>query len=389
MSTATENFDPYRDWLGIEPWELPADHYRLLGLARFEADPVRIAAAADERMMRMRAVQAGPRGAYSHKLLNELATAKLCLLSPPAKAQYDLALHARLMGQHPPAPAVAYVPGPGLVYMPAPMAVPMYPVAGGVPTPTLSPPLAAPPVSPPVPHPPQAGKPAEPALQLDLDHEPEPDELPERRSLLGFVLGTLLVIALVAGVTWGVGMYLAPGDEPEEGEIVTGEGTAPVGEETKPPEEDPADKAVLVMQEGSERISFTPGTAVVTGNLKVKPTGIDTVMEGFTAPADVAIWKFKVLKPGFFKLELDYAATEGVEGASLQLELEDKPLRKCDLHSTGGRETFAVDDSTVVLDVSGTHTLRVYPSGELPPGALVLRSIRLTPLRKGRDAEKK
>ena len=31
-------FDPYHRWLGIRPEEQPADHYRLLGLARFEDD---------------------------------------------------------------------------------------------------------------------------------------------------------------------------------------------------------------------------------------------------------------------------------------------------------------------------------------------------------------
>ena len=47
MSTAAPPFDPYREWLGIEPHEQPADFYRLIGIARFEADLGRIAAAAD------------------------------------------------------------------------------------------------------------------------------------------------------------------------------------------------------------------------------------------------------------------------------------------------------------------------------------------------------
>mgnify|MGYP001446848472 CR=1 FL=1 len=32
------DFDPYHKWLGIPPHDQPADHYRLLGIERFEND---------------------------------------------------------------------------------------------------------------------------------------------------------------------------------------------------------------------------------------------------------------------------------------------------------------------------------------------------------------
>jgi hypothetical protein len=43
-------FDPYYRWLGIRPEEQPADHYRLLGLARFEDDVEVIRDAAERQM---------------------------------------------------------------------------------------------------------------------------------------------------------------------------------------------------------------------------------------------------------------------------------------------------------------------------------------------------
>ena len=43
-----DNFDPYHVLLGIAP-ERPMTLYRLLGVQRFESDPVVIAAAADQR----------------------------------------------------------------------------------------------------------------------------------------------------------------------------------------------------------------------------------------------------------------------------------------------------------------------------------------------------
>src|SRR6266481_1767698 len=90
------SFDPYREWLAIEPREQPADHYRLLGLARFESDVGRIAAAADERMALVRSFQTGPRGASTPRLLNEMAAARVCLLNVQSKAAYDAALATRL-----------------------------------------------------------------------------------------------------------------------------------------------------------------------------------------------------------------------------------------------------------------------------------------------------
>ena len=52
-----ETFDPYHKWLGIPPGEQPADHYRLLAIARFESDPDVIETAADQRMALLRTLQ--------------------------------------------------------------------------------------------------------------------------------------------------------------------------------------------------------------------------------------------------------------------------------------------------------------------------------------------
>jgi hypothetical protein len=93
------DFDPYQQWLGIQPHERPADHYRLLGLSRFEANPIVIQSAADQRMALVRVYQVGTRASYTQRLLNELAAAKLCLLNPYSKAEYDSSLSATTMAE--------------------------------------------------------------------------------------------------------------------------------------------------------------------------------------------------------------------------------------------------------------------------------------------------
>ena len=94
MSQSGEPFDPYYQWLGIPPEEQPPNHYRLLGIRLFEENSEVIQNAADRQMVHLRTFQNGPRAAQSQKLLNEVAAAKLCLLSPDKKAAYDAHLRS-------------------------------------------------------------------------------------------------------------------------------------------------------------------------------------------------------------------------------------------------------------------------------------------------------
>ncbi len=96
MNGPGEAFDPYHKWLGIAPQQQPPHYYRLLGIDLFEEDPDVIAAAADRQMAHVRNYQSGQHAEASHRLLNELATARVCLLTPEKKRAYDAALRARL-----------------------------------------------------------------------------------------------------------------------------------------------------------------------------------------------------------------------------------------------------------------------------------------------------
>ncbi len=124
-----DTFDPYYKWLAIPPDEQPPNHYRLLGVQRFEADTDVIATAADQRMAHLRTFQTGKHGADSQRLLNEISAARVCLLNPARKVAYDQQLRANLT---PPAPAGPAAP----------------PLASGGPygSPAATAPLAAPPV---------------------------------------------------------------------------------------------------------------------------------------------------------------------------------------------------------------------------------------------------
>ncbi len=91
-----DSFNGYHVWLGIPPSEQPPNHYRLLGITIFETDLDVIDHAADRQMAHVRTFQSGRHGGLSQQILNELAAARVCLLHPERKAEYDESLRAKL-----------------------------------------------------------------------------------------------------------------------------------------------------------------------------------------------------------------------------------------------------------------------------------------------------
>ena len=95
------SFDPLHVWLGIAPEEQPADHYRLLGLRRFEDNDDVIQSATDRQVAHIRQFQRGTHASEAAKLLNRISQARTCLLTPGQKAQYDRQLRLSTGGSRP------------------------------------------------------------------------------------------------------------------------------------------------------------------------------------------------------------------------------------------------------------------------------------------------
>jgi hypothetical protein len=123
----SEEFDPYRKWLGIAPHEQPPHHYRLLGIAPFEDDPDVIQNAADRQMAHIRTFQGGRQREHSQRILNELSAAKIVLLDRKRKAAYDDELHRTLFADPEPQPELPPPPGPSLPAPPPPAVMPPVP----------------------------------------------------------------------------------------------------------------------------------------------------------------------------------------------------------------------------------------------------------------------
>jgi hypothetical protein len=359
MSTAAPPFDPYREWLGIQPHEQPADFYRLLGVARFEMDMARLATAADQRMALVRSFQTGPRGMYTQRLLNELSTARIALLSPASKSLYDSALAQHLAARIGPSASSVPVTGGASILT--------FGVGQSVP--------AAPPVLPPAP------PPASPRLSLQIE-SPVDDQPPELikpqawwRPLVTLIGVPLIVLAAV--LAWGLA-------RPYFGRQTTGDAesteTTDEGSRGTPPApvKPPPPKKIVLSQEGSGEVVFSPATATLSGAVELQVKGTQEVLANWTTASDSAQWHFKLVKPGFFHAEVVYATVPEAAGASLELVVGERTTA-IDLRSSGGLDQFITDAETLVVPTSGEQMLTVRPVRQPSGPWLVLRSVRLIP----------
>ncbi|MEI8376428.1 MAG: SUMF1/EgtB/PvdO family nonheme iron enzyme [Planctomycetota bacterium] len=106
------DLDPYHQWLAIPLKDQPPNHYRILGVELFESNTDVIAHAADKQMSHIRSFQTGKHSNLSQKLLNEIATAKICLLNPEKKDVYDQKLRQQAAPVAPAAHAPPVAPSP-------------------------------------------------------------------------------------------------------------------------------------------------------------------------------------------------------------------------------------------------------------------------------------
>lgn len=127
-------FNPYQQWLGIPDAASTPNHYRLLGLRLFEDTPSAISTAVTRAGGVLCAQLSGPYAHEARRLLQEIETARTCLLSPRAKAEYDAALRLQLTAT-PPKPVADYTAAESIDPLLPPTASSWRRAAGSVPTP--------------------------------------------------------------------------------------------------------------------------------------------------------------------------------------------------------------------------------------------------------------
>lgn len=96
MSVASSDFDAYYVLLGIPPKDQPPNYYRLLGLEQFESDDEIISMAAERQMGYLMPHESGDHVDEVARLASEVSRARLCLLDPSKKKDYDESLAAEI-----------------------------------------------------------------------------------------------------------------------------------------------------------------------------------------------------------------------------------------------------------------------------------------------------
>lgn len=354
MQQSPEIVAAYKDWLGIEAYELPPDHYRLLGVMRFEADTAKIIAAAELRMKELRSFQMGPRAALSQQLLNEVAAARNCLTSPAQKGPYDAwlqhALRTQLQGylqqggQLPPAAAAALgLPGE-----------------------------QPPPLPPPLPSS-SAGQPAA--------DEALPEEVDGKSSLWKklAIAGAAAAILLIATVTVYVGRRMRkPVAKPvmPPVEVVHESEANP----TDKPSEEKSTSGTVIVQGVNGHLELLPKDAVLAGGVSIKGEGSEQTLVGWNSAEGSATWNLKLIRPSFFKVDCIYTATEAAAERTLEIYLDDAPPARVNLKPTGNDVKARTDTGLILIKKGGPHVLTIRVREPAESGDwMLLRELRLYP----------
>ncbi len=88
----SEQLDVYREWLGIKETARPLDYYQIMRLKQFEDNVPKIREHYRKMNAHVRKFATGDYARQSQELLNELATAMLCLTDAQRKREYDASL---------------------------------------------------------------------------------------------------------------------------------------------------------------------------------------------------------------------------------------------------------------------------------------------------------
>lgn len=367
-------FDPYQTWLGVTPEQWPLDHYKLLGLQRFEPNPAAIDYAANQRLAYVAAQRQGPYAQYAERLLGELTYARNTLLDPSAKAGYDHSLqgappvHASPAGQSPAAQPEIAAPPVG------------HQGHGGQVNQTWGNEPQAPPLAPPAPgergasshsHAMAGGNAARPTRDFVSDDPPEDANPFYARPW--FPVAVVLAVVLIAGAVWGAGRWwtrpaVAVVEPPVEAPIE--EVVEPfIASETGPP---------LILQGSDGSLHFIATTAQIHGE---SPQLAGDAIVGWSATEDWLQWEFELNKAGIYRVEVTYAAPASAAGGMMRVMVGETQSKAIPVHDTGGTKNFVTEKvGYITLAKRGRQQLDLRATAIRDGSFLVLRSLDLSPV---------
>lgn len=399
---ASDEFDPYQQWLGIPPTVRPIDYYTLLGVERFCDDRQRIEQAAEQRMRLLRTYQTGPRGVYTQKLLNEITQARLRLLDAKKKAEYDEQLRRSVQaaaelaaadeslslppgapaalwpfGFGPTAPAAVAAPAPGTTPPPgtplstAPGTVQGAPPGGWLPTPSVSPAPGSGPaavtggqveVKPPV---------VVPSRSLQRGGRRRARRVPWSNYLWLTSISVLTVVVFAGSwVLWRNGYF-------QRGRTSQPATTQNLNSNTS---HSIAGEAIVPDVAGHIHL-LADQVTILKGQSARRPNNRQPLLGQWDPAAEQLEWSFLVSKSSPYEAQLTYEVRGDPAGARWVMRLDGGPPNSWDLSSSGQDDQLQETTTTIYVRGAGLHKLSLGLQN-LPAGVqVVFHSLVLRPKR--------
>jgi hypothetical protein len=335
-----DDFDPYRDWLGLDQAGPPGNHYRLLGLAEFESDPAKIARAADEQMRSVRKQQTGPRGKLTQKLLNEISAAKLCLLNQHTKKMYDAVLTGQRAASMSPDAAAHPVAQADQAQTLA--AITQEAVAAGA-------------------------RSAPPQMMSGTEDESAPSS---QSNLWLFIAGATFCV-VIAGTLAGYWYLRMRQTQLRQHRAAEQQARQEEVERVAAAEKQAlANAPPVVVQEGSGDLNLPLSIATLSGELTRNETSGD--IRGWS-PGDAAIWRFKAVRPDFFRVEIVYSTERG--GGEWKF-IQGNDVKTRTILAPASPGSIVTDEFPWRITRGGEQTLELRALDVPVTGGLTLHSLR-------------
>ena len=148
--------------------------------------------------------------------------------------------------------------------------------------------------------------------------------------------------------------------------------------------ESPAAKPVAPGADGI--VSMHASNAVVHGTmLRYEPQTNKLCLGFWTKAEDWAEWKFEIIKPGDYVVEIWQGCGKGNGGSDVIAEIAGKSFPFV-VEDTGGFQNFIPRRVGTVALMAGTHTIAVKPQNRKKAAVMDIRYVKIIPADKAKES---
>jgi hypothetical protein len=190
----------------------------------------------------------------------------------------------------------------------------------------------------------------------------------------GIVLAitTVPLLVLIGGLLWRM-------EQQKRQHAAAAAGQVPPAPAAIEPEPEPIVEPVLQVQEGSGEVFLAAAIAVAEGGVELRTMGTEQVLANWTNADAAARWQFRLIVPGRFEIELEYATAFDSVETKIDIVVDDEAELQ-ELPGTGGLARSRIHKFAMEIAAPGQHALVIRLRQPLEPEWLELHSVRIIPV---------